>query len=225
MTHLNIIVEGHAEETFVREVLSPHFAALGKVVNQRRAEVSRDTEKIHRGGILNYSKFRQDIVNWLNQEKQAVVTTMADLYKFRLPKDISKRPAWEEARQKADPYQKVDALERLLAEDINSPRFIPYIQLHEFEALIFSDLTSLASYYPVQKSGINQLAVDVSHLPNPEWINEGEDTAPSKRILSVVPAYDKATAGAVIALDLGLANLRTKCPHFNKWITCLESLP
>jgi hypothetical protein len=69
------------------------------------------------------------------------------------------------------------------------------------------------------------LRVAASQYPNPELINDSEQTSPSKRILQCVPEYDKPTDGIEITEKIGLAGLRKKCRHFNGWIEKLENLP
>ena len=51
--------------------------------------------------------------------------------------------------------------------------------------------------------------------PNPELINNSPNTAPSKRILKVIPAYDKTVTGVEILRKISLNKLRQKCQHFN----------
>ena len=100
--------------------------------------------------------------------------------------------------------------------------FIPYVQLHEFEALIFSDLSKLAEKY--FDKDIKKLQSDVAGFANPELINNGETTAPSKRIISYIPNYDKAGMGVTIAENIGLDVLKQTCQHFGEWITSIETI-
>ena len=87
MVRLNIIVEGHTEETFVRDILSPHLAMHGVYVGGvRRVETGRKRGKIYRGGVTNYGKAKKDIQMWMKQEKDAWFSTMFDLY--ALPEDF-----------------------------------------------------------------------------------------------------------------------------------------
>ncbi len=108
-----------------------------------------------------------------------------------------------------------------MAEDINDHRFIPYIQLHEFEALILSDPNSLNCEYLEHAKPISNLIAMVDEK-NPELINDGVQTAPSKRILEEIPEYNKVTAGVTVTRAIGLKKLRERCPHFDEWLTLLE---
>jgi hypothetical protein len=53
-----------------------------------------------------------------------------------LPADF---PAYDQALSAIDPYMRVEVLESAMAADISDSRFIPYIQLHEFEALVLAE--------------------------------------------------------------------------------------
>jgi len=119
---------------------------------------------------------------------------------------------------------KVEFLENALKNEIKYPRFIPYFQLYEFEALLFSDLQKIKKQYPACGREIQNLANDVANSPNPELINDSSETAPSKRIIKQIPSYDKKSAGPIIANHIGLPVLRAKCRHFNEWLTKLEKL-
>ena len=125
-----------------------------------------------------------------------------------------------------DPYQRVQALEDALADDIDDHRFIPYIQLHEFEALLLSDPQELDSQFDNRAAGITRLVTMVSRFPSPEHINDSRNTAPSKRIIREIPEYEgrKASAGPIVAGRIGLSTMRDKCAHFAEWLAKLENL-
>lgn len=223
MIRLNIIVEGQTEETFVNKMLGPHLSTLNIFVSARCVETGRKRGKIFRGGMISYLKAQKDINLWMKEDKgdEARFTTMFDFY--RLPCDF---PGFEEAKQKSDPYHKIKVLEEKLGDDIASHRFFPYLQLHEYEALLFSDLDKFHYYYIDHHRQISKLKQDVSGVPNPELINENHETAPSKRIIKYLPSYDgeKPSAGPIIAEHIGLQTIRSKCQHFNSWVSQLERL-
>ena len=60
----------------------------------------------------------------------------------------------------------------------------------------------------------------------PELIDDGQHTAPSKRIIAQFPQYNdlKTTVGTQVAERIGLENIKSKCPHFKAWIDRLEKL-
>ncbi|MCI8852118.1 MAG: DUF4276 family protein [Lachnospiraceae bacterium] len=98
------------------------------------------------------------------------------------------------------------------------------MQLHEFEALLFSDIRVLKYDYlePEDVIKIDRLYEETKDIP-PEDINHGKETAPSKRLLQTI---DYKKGGAVAEwLDLiGMNKIREKCPHFSEWLQILQGL-
>jgi hypothetical protein len=102
-------------------------------------------------------------------------------------------------------------------------RFIPYIQMHEFEGMLFSDPGVLAIEVGSPELA-DRFGAIRSGFPTPEDIDDGPTTAPSKRIAALVPTYDKVFYGNVVAIEIGLDGIRSQCPHFSDWLRRLESL-
>ena len=102
--------------------------------------------------------------------------------------------------------------------------FIPNIICHEFETLVLADVMKLGCVYLNRQQELLQLASQVSQFGDPELVNSSPATAPSKRIMKLIPEYDKVTAGPLATLEIGLPALRQKCLHFNDWMTRLEAL-
>ena len=219
---LHITAEGQTEERYVNGVLVPHLGNIHQVVADVRAvKTGRKRGRDYRGGLLVYEVAKRDIRDWMKEEvknRDAWFTTMFDLY--ALPSDF---PGQAEARLESNPYEKVRILEDALKQDISHRQFIPYIQLHEFEALILADPQKLDSEYLEHDTAISNLVALVEGK-NPEEINDGLDSAPSKRIIAEIPLYErqKATVGPVVVEKIGLAPLRRKCRHFHEWIEKLE---
>ena len=223
MIRLHITAEGQTEQRFVNEVLRPHLAAFEVYTDVRCVITSKDNRasKEFRGGMTTYARARNDILNWMKEDLAAECrfTTMFDLY--ALPNDF---PGYEQAAAISDPYAKVVALEAALEADIASRFFFPYIQLHEFETLILANPQCLDWEYLEHDSAIRNLVAMVGDQ-NPELINDGPETAPSKRVIKEIPEYEgDKTSGASVAAQIGLATLREKCAHFNEWVTRLEQL-
>jgi hypothetical protein len=220
---LNFVVEGQTEETFVNTVLGPHLAERCVWTSARCVLTSRRRGVKYRGGFRTYNQPRNDILSWIkeDQNEDARFTTFFDLY--GLPSDF---PGYQEALRTSDPYEKVRVLEQALGEDIADPRFIPHLQLHEFETLLLSDPLQLEEQFPGQTRQVQRLAVMATSFGNPELIDQGETTAPSKRIITEIPEYQgmKQSAGPLVARKIGIVKLRTNCRHFGEWICQLESL-
>ncbi|MFI4860398.1 MAG: DUF4276 family protein, partial [Phycisphaerales bacterium JB063] len=106
----------------------------------------------------------------------------------------------------------------------------PYVQLHEFEALAFSDVDVLAEVTAPLATVplVDRLARHYQEIldvaGHPEAINDSYETCPSRRISSKVPAYRKPVHGVFVTKRIGLAALRTKCTHFATWLAKLESV-
>ncbi len=219
---LNFIVEGQTEEAFVKQILSPYLAGFEVWVQVRCVLTSRSRNIKYRGGIGSYEKARNDINAWIKEDRNSDVrfTTMFDVY--GLPTNF---PGYKDAKQKSDSYERVTVLEDALGEDISDWRLIPYFQLHEFEALLLSDPQKLDSQFD-NSTGIRQLVDMVACFDSPELINDGNNTAPSKRIIGEVPEYEKmkVSAAPIIVDKIGLPTLRLKCKHFGEWLCRLETL-
>lgn len=223
MTRLHIIAEGQTEEEFVNTVLVEHLANFDVFADVRCVATKRTKAKVHRGGLVSYQKAKKDLVLWLKQEKGTDVrfTTMFDLY--ALPNEF---PQFDKAQQISDPYLRVKHLETAFANDINDSRFIPYIQLHEFEALILTEPDRLIERFPEFKKNVEQLSEFCQQYSSPELINDGATTAPSKQIINFIPSYEgaKVSVAPLMAKKIGLQTIRSKCPHFDEWLLKLESL-
>jgi len=217
---LYITVEGPAEKAFADQALTPHFANYNIEVKPRVVLTNRKLGK--RGGILDFTKIQGDLIRLMSQDRhpEARFTTMIDFY--ALPPEF---PGWGEARRRNGPVERVRVLEQALQAQFGDARFLPYIQLHEFEALLYCDLSQLQRRLTGSEHGIVALQRETGHL-QPEEINEGAHTAPSKRIINHLPVYErsKVRVGAPAAAAIGLSALRSKCPHFNDWLTRLEQL-
>lgn len=217
---LYLTVEGQTERKFAEELLQPHLSQFSVDLRTRVALTNRKLGK--RGGVMDFARIRDDLTRLMRQDRQpeARFTTMIDLY--ALPPDF---PGWDEARKKALPQERVLALEQAFQQQLGERRFLPYIQLHEFEALLYCDLSQLARRITNTDKAFATLQNEITGLA-PEEINDGDTTAPSKRIINHVPLYErlKVRVGAPAAAAIGLNTLRANCPHFNEWISRLEQL-
>jgi len=227
MIRLHITAEGQTEERFVNRLLVNHLSRCNVFPDVRCVLISKDkrNRSEHRGGFRRkaaYSMVRKDILTWIAEDnnRECRFTTMFDLY--ALPEDF---PGKADANRETDPYRKVDIIENAFCKDISDPRFIPYIQLYEFEALIFSEPKQLATEYFNHEAAIEKLEETLNEVGgNPELIDDNPETAPSKRIIQEIPEYDKTNAGIIVAEHIGLDKMRNQCPHFNDWLTRLEHL-
>src|SRR5574344_1296926 len=211
---LHILCEGYTEYVFVKDVLKPYLEKLGfRAVKPIIIFTSR--EKNRKGGLNKYAQAKKDMSVLLkrnidNKVTKYYFTTMFDMY--QLPDDF---PGYISGNND------IKKLENALFEDIKDNRFIPYIQLHEFETLIFCGLE-----YIEDKEIREDLEKIIIHT-KPEDINNGEKTAPSKRIITVFERhnehYNKIKGVKSIVKNIGVDKLKQRTPHFAQWIDKLES--
>ena len=110
----------------------------------------------------------------------------------------------------------------IFAEYNSGNRFISYIEMHEFEALLFSDTDILANKLEINVSKIKKIIDECDNCP--EEINDNTSKTPSKRLEALSIGYRKVAMGKSISEAIGIKNIRTQCPNFNKWLTKLEQL-
>ena len=216
MKQILISVEGQTEETFVREVLCPHLNQL----NLNPVPIVLTTKRVKagvnfKGGLLSYEQASKEIGRLLLDKNAIAVTTMYDYY--GLPQDF---PGFA-TRPPGSGYAQVKYLEAAFQKDINRQRFRPYFQLHEYETILFIDPQITASLFPGTNI-LDQLIAIRTAFPSPEEINDDPDTAPSKRILKLIPSYEKPIYGSLAAIQLGLDAIRQACLHFREWLNWLE---
>jgi hypothetical protein len=221
LPRVNFVVEGQTEETFVRDVLAEYLAPRGVYARARCVETSRTRAWVFRGGMTTYLRAKRDIQRWLSEDQGAYLTTMFDLY--RLPDDFPNRPA---ASRIVDPLAKAEFIERGIAEDIGHRSFLPYIQVHEFESLLFcapqiTDRTLAATPHASKLEELQQIR---NTFLTPEHINEGVESAPSKRLIQLYESYRKPVFGPLITQRTGMVVLRESCRHFSQWMERLETL-
>ncbi len=219
MIRLNITAEGFSEERFATDILRPHLLDYNIYVEVRKILTNRKLKK--RGGIVPYNRFKADVVQWFNECPDVYHTTLIDLYGLR-----NDFPGYNTTKT-LQPYDRIAAMEDQLKADLNFYKFIPYIQLHEYEALMYADTEILENwlglYNRIPELHFTKIKHSITDY-NPELINEGTETAPSKRILNICDSYDKVDDGILILKEIGLQKIRFECRHFNDWLSTLESL-
>lgn len=217
MSRVHLIVEGQTEETFIKTLLAPYLGKFGVYVDARCVETGRKGAMRFRGGMTSYVKAKNDIKTWMLEDSAARISTMFDLY--RLPKDF---PGYDESK-KFLAHERVKFLQQKLQEDIGNERFIPYIQLHEFESLLFSDPPSIQGLVPGRNNLIEMNRILTEFQNNPELINNNPETAPSKRLEKLFPRYDKVAYGARVIEKAGIETVLNRCTHFRSWILSLKA--
>lgn len=201
----------------MKEVVAPH---LRDGFGLHLQPVIVATKRLHtgikyRGGLRSYAQLDGDISRLLRSTHFEVVTTFVDYY--ALPDDVpgmATRPPGGFRERSA-------YVERAWQAQVGDSRFVPYLALHEFEALLFAEPQALGCFDPVVRTSMQQI---LATFPDPESINERRETSPSHRLTQLMPGYQKPLWGNVAALDIGLPTLSQKCRHFGGWLSMLEAV-
>lgn len=224
MKRLYLTVEGQTEQAFAVDVLQPHLAHFAVYVWKPRLTGlhARRKGRIPSGGLLStFQHSLGDIQRWLGEDKSpdARFSMMIDLYS--LPTDF---PGYGIASEAVDPNQRAEILEKALSEELNDSRFIPYLQVHEFEALVLSRPETFGDWFERVEKKVQRLVAECRTFGSPEKINGGQHTHPKARIRKHIEDYDANVDGPMLVKDIGLETVRARCPHFHQWLTLLEGL-
>lgn len=219
MTRLLVHVEGETEETFVNEVLRPHLIAIGYTSVGARL-VGNSRARARRGGIRSWDTVRRDIIRHLAGDQGCIATTMVDYY--ALPDNWPGRAT----AAGLPPGARGGHVQQALLADMEATtpywlRFEPCVLMHEFEALLFSDCPGFAT--GIGKPSLAETLQQIrAQFATPEEINDSPQTAPSKRLIELIPDYQKVIFGTVAALEIGIDKMRQECPNFAEWLVRLE---
>ena len=201
MTRLAIVVEGSTETEFVDNVLVPYLSERGVYPFPNSLD-----------GNVSVARLAHRMAGFLHSAD--CVSSLVDFYGFR-------------HRDSATPHELESRIDEAVNQRTNHrwerSRVFSYVQQYEFEGLLFSDVNAFAFLPRPADSAVAALAAIRSRFQTPEDINDGPDTAPSKRIKQVIPRYDKRGFGYLVAEEIGLDKIRAECPRFNEWVTRLEA--
>lgn len=212
MKRLCIICEGQTELYFVKELLVPHLQAFG--IDAYATPLTAGPKQ-QRGGNVSVPRLGKHIS--LEYHNSDFITTLVDYYGFKNIKGRSKKQLEQDILNQA---------QSLIGQRFNAHYVRPYIQMHEFEALLFSDISRFQLHDGWNNESETKLQRVCNRFATPEDINNGIQTAPSKRLDDIFPGYgkNKTLYGPLIAKDISLAKIRQACPLFNNWIGQLEKL-
>lgn len=218
-TEVVVLVEGRTEKKFIENLMVDPLASKG--VFMTPILISKPGQK---GGDVRFSRVKNDIELHLKQRSSTYLTLFIDFYGIK-----GDWPGLVEAKRQREPSAKAETLncatrhqvEELYREYNAAKRFIPYVAIHEFEALLFSGPKELAEALQVPQSKIDKIITDCGE---PEKIDDSPTNAPSKRIEMLSPGFKKTSTGIAIAKAIGLSGIRERCPVFNDWLTTLENL-
>lgn len=223
-----VVVEGPTEQTFIQDVLAPWIS--NNSISMIPVLIGKSGQK---GGDVRFERIKANIKNLLRRKdflsrNDIYISTMLDYFRIELtwPGRANVLRQVENGTSLTS-SQKAKVLEDATYEEIKHcfpecgviEKFIPYIEMHEFEVLLFSDPEVIS-----EKTGIREkLLTDIlAEYNNPEDINNTPEGAPSKRLLALKKDYRKIVMGKTIAETIGITKIRAKCPHFDNWLTLIE---
>lgn len=222
MVTVYVFAEGQTEEKFIKNIIAPSLAYSGIYL----IPMLIPTSKAGKGGAISYERFLNYAKHILKQQSGTYLTTFFDFYQLD-----NGFPKFDELGKLNGIYNKIQHLENALHENLINKigcmpnRFIPHIQPHEFEALLFSDISIFDQIEPEWISYIPKLKTICSQYDNPEHINNSFESAPSKRLEHLLsPKYRKTRHGPLIAEKITLEVIERECPHFKEWMDKLRAL-
>lgn len=210
MKTIIIICEGETEVEFCR--------LLNEFLGYENYSISpRDLK-----GNCHWERIKNLVEKSLKSQKSAIVTTMIDYY----GRKANTFPEQSKANSINDIRKKVDFLEQAMRDDIDSSlkdRFIPYLQLHEFEAMLFHNYEAFDKNFSDEECKKNEIQKILQQFPDPEMINDSPLTSPSHRLENIITGYHKFIYGNLLAETIGLRNIYSENQHFREWIDKIKS--
>lgn len=216
MKRVYIYCEGQTEEAFINEILQPYLWQQSIIVVPVICTTSRDRGQKNRGGVSNYEKIKRELTILCKQHKNEIVTTMFDYY--ALPANT---PGLN--NHSSELYERVKIIEESVKADIGQANCHFSLMVHEFESLLYTDPHAFALIS--NASIVEKLQSIRGGFSSPEHINNSHETAPSKRILSLIPHYSKIRDGMIVAREIGIDKMIHECQHFSEWLTWIRKAP
>jgi hypothetical protein len=214
------IVEGKTEQIFIEKILAPYLGH--KNIGIHATQVSKPGQK---GGDVRFSRVKRDLEIHLKQRPDTYVTTFIDYYGTKEWPGLDLVPSQAFPAQIAQTINEATQAQVVLlfSGQQAERRFIPFVAVHEFEALLFSDAGILADQLGIDET---KIVTVLSECGSPEAINNNPLTAPSKRldVWSNNGKFLKTTMGITIAKQIGIEKMRSECPLFNEWLSMFEAI-
>ncbi len=224
MAKIFLIVEGQTEEQFYKRVVQEAYQTESGVFSHYFEVVVMPNKKNtfsreQKGGSVSYEVSVTNIKRFLRSTTHCDLVVMIFDY-YGLHQSFK-------SHLRADQNtldEKITAIQHRLENEIAVDKFKFRLQIHEFEAFLFSDPEVIANHFglPGQSIEINSILDAVNG--NPEFINDHPETAPSKRLARIFPNFRKITDGLLIAEKIGIAVIRGKCKNFNALCKIFDTL-
>lgn len=225
MKRIYVLVEGQTEKEFISRILAPFFANKGTSISA--IPMSRSGGGM---GFSNLAQFKNNIRPLLYEKDQPIITTMVDLYRFPVQSnDATEETELKKYSNEPNIATRISGFESIMKQAVQNiapySYFIPYIQKHEFEALLFSDPFA----FSIEDDAIRQDVEKVlHHISDPEEINTSEKGHPAQRLIDIYASHNKRFQKGADAVDIaevtGIETILARCPNFRHWIETLTNL-
>ena len=215
MNRIVFIVEGDTEIQFVENQIIPYLQEkCGYHTPMNAQKITTNKKKNCKGGNVGIEYLRNEIRK-IAASGDTFITTLLDF--FRLPNDF---PNYTTDKTKVTEIEQ--GLTATMTHIVSHNRFLPYIQLHEVEALMFIKVEGFELFIDEDRQR-QELQNIIAQYPNPEDINGGSATAPSKRLEKIFPTYNKVAYSGLVFDELSIDEIRNKCHRFNSWLNNIEN--
>ena len=214
-----VLTEGRTEQSFIKQLLAPYMGVRGVYLTP--VQLDKPGQK---GGDVRFVRAKNDIGRHLKQRSDTYVSLLVDYYGIGSDwpgLDIVQPGTPPSAIAAAICTATQVAIDAELADLRSEVRFVPHVAVHEFEALLFSEPATLARIIQVKPKRVDEI---IEECGEPEAIDNSRHSAPSKRIEKLYQRFKKTSTGIAIAQEIGIEQMRLKCPVFDGWLERLESL-
>jgi len=215
MKNVYIYCEGQTEESFINEILYPFFFNVGIVVYPIVCTTKRTANRKYKGGVSDYTKIKKELSIICKQHQSEFVTTMFDYY--AMPENT---PGID--NDDRDLFTRINRIEQAIDTDLGQSNCRFHLMLHEFEGILFSNPSSFSLI--ADSSIVSRIQAIRNSFPTPEHINNSAETAPSKRLMALMPDYAKVKNGVLLSKEMGIDLIIQNCPHFKEWIQMIRSI-
>lgn len=215
MNTIYILCEGQTEEAFINEVLYPYFANLMIFITPIICSTKRTTSKKYKGGVSDYNKVKNELTILCKNHKNEMITTMFDYY--AMPSNTPNINC-----NCIDIYERIEHIQNAINNDIGQANCFFNFMLHEFEGLLFSSPNAFIEI--TDEKTVEKIQKMRDEAISPEHINNSHETAPSKRLESLIPNYAKVKNGALLSKNIGIDALLKECKHFAKWVDKIKNI-
>lgn len=198
--NISIVCEGPTEVDFIKKKLNKeYFNPIN--ISLKPIAINKTAHQQSLEGNISVDR----LVTFVKKAEFKIVTTLVDFYGFK-------------KTDKKTPHE----IEEELEARVNQEFFIPYLQVHETEALWFSDKNAIAGAKNANDQQQRMLSDIIQQYPNPEDINDSRETAPSKRLEKIFTDYKKIIDGNHIFDKISVKTMKSKCPRFAEWLDTIE---